>query len=171
MGMMKKKWLECCTCISGTGCPCCPGWPQEKSANIDWTVTVLPNDCEGPGATVEIAGDFSCEDVEDPEGAIIWFGASHLSVKVKCKIDPLTGSYRWVAEYRSAVSGVISGQGPFSPPISPFWAEAEDLEFDCPDCATGGIGTLDFTAQLGCETSGGITYYPAMVHGEITVGC
>lgn len=155
---------KCCDCIGG--CRCCPGWPQGASGSVTWTSVVFPvNDCDGgPGESV--TGDFSCEDTEDSEGVPIRLKSTDLNVKVKCKIDPITGNYRWVAEYRSAISGGI-----FEPPISATWAEAENLEFDCPSCATGGTGAVDFVAKMACETSGGVVEYDVLVHGEITIGC
>jgi hypothetical protein len=154
---------RCCDCIGG--CRCCPGWPQTASGSVNWTTTATANDCEN-GAPESHTGDFSCDDTEDPEGTPVRQLGTYLNVKVKCKVDPLTGRYRWVAEYRSAISG-----GTFVSPISTVFAEAENLEFSCPSCATGGTGTVDFIARQACETSGGVVEYDVLVHGEITIGC
>jgi hypothetical protein len=113
--------------------------------------------------------------MNDPEGAVLILGAGHLNAKVFCTVDPLTGGFRWRAQYRSAVSGMISGQGPFNPPLSPFWAEVEDLVFSCPGCDDVAnesfLGSFRFTALMGCETSGGIVFYAATVEGLVTLGC
>lgn len=158
-----------CGCGCGSsGCPCCPGWPQGASGSVAWTSTAVSGDCGG--GTQNSTGDFSCEDTEDPIGTPIRSDATFLNVKVKCKVDPDTGSYRWVAEYRSAISG-----GTFEPPISDTFAEATDTEFSCPNCTNAvngqATGTVDFVAQMACETSGGIVTYDVLVHGVITIGC
>lgn len=154
-------------CCCG-GCPCCPGWPQRASGSVAWTSVAASGDCGG--GTQNVTGDFSCEDTEDTEGTPIRTDATFLNVKVKCKIDPITGSYRWIAEYRSAISG-----GTFEPPISDTFAEATDFEFQCPDCANAvngqATGTIDFVAKMACETSGGVTEYDVLVHGDVTIGC
>lgn len=156
-------------CCGNPGCRCCPGWPQGASGSIAWTTSATANDCED-GSVESVTGDFSCDDTEDPIGTPVRLRATSLNVKVKCKVDPITGNYRWVAEYRSAISG-----GTFEPPISDTFAEATNLEFSCPDCANAvdgqATGTVDFVAQMACETSGGVVTYDVLVHGEITIGC
>lgn len=153
-----------CACEEPDGCPCCPGWPLTASGIIHWTSTVTPtNDCDG--GISEIDGDFGCPGSFDDVGVKIRFPSTDLWVRAICDIE--TG--QWKAQYRSATSG-----GGFDPPASLVWADA-DSDFTCPDCANAvdGIatGTIDFIAQMACETSGGIVTYDVIVHGDIEIGC
>lgn len=154
-----------CVCAEPASCPCCPGWPEGASGSIAWTTSATANDCED-GSVESVTGDFSCTDTQDPLGTSVRERGTDLSVRLYC--DSETG--QWKAQYRSAISG-----GTFEPPISTTWADATDVEFICPDCADAvdgqATGTVDFIAQMACETSGGVVTYDVLVHGEVTIGC
>jgi len=159
--------LECC-CGCGAFCPCCPGWPEDASASIAWTSTPETSDC-GSFDPAYVTGDFSCTDTEDPIGTSLRSDSTFLFVRVFCQLNG-DGSHSWRAQYRSAISG-----GTFEPPVSSTWADAENFEFICPDCADAvdgqATGTIDFTAYMACETSGGVVQYAVLVHGVVTIGC
>ncbi len=154
-----------CACAESTNCPCCPGWPETASGSIEWSSVAEPNDCAigDPGNPV---GDFSCPQTGDLDGELIRSDATFLYVRLFC--DPET--HIWKAQYRSAISG-----GTFEPPVSATWADATEVEFVCPDCANAvdgqATGTVDFTAVMACETSGGVVTYDVLVHGDVTIGC
>lgn len=154
-----------CGCEEPDSCPCCPGWPERASGSISWSSVVVPSDCTDGGGS-EPVGDFSCPLTGDEEGVLLRQDATFLRVRLFC--DPET--LGWKAQYRSAISG-----GGFEQPISSVWADATEVEFICPDCANavGGqaTGQVDFIARMACETSGGVTEYNVLVHGEVTIGC
>jgi hypothetical protein len=158
-----------CGCGCGAFCPCCPGWPETASGSIEWSSEAAPSDCSigDPGNPV---GDFSCPRTGDEEGVLLRSDATFLYVRLFCELNEELGTYSWKAQYRSANSG-----GTFEPPVSATWADAADFEFVCPDCAdaVGGqaTGTVDFTATMACETSGGVVEYSVLVHGVVTIGC
>jgi hypothetical protein len=87
-------------------------------------------------------------------------------VRVFC--DSVTGE--WSVQYRSATSG-----GGFESPVSSVWKDVSSLTFVCPDCANAvngvAYGTIDFIAEMACETSGGIVTYNVLVHGDVEIGC
>jgi len=161
MGTKKQAVVTCCNC--GTGCPCCPGWPQTASASVEYTSIPETSDCGSFSPTV-VTGDFSCEDPGDPDGTVLRLDSTFLNAKVFCSINE-DGTYNWKAQYRSAISG-----GTFESPISATWANAEDFEFFCPTCDEP-IGTFSFIAYMACETSGGVVSYPVLVQGIVTIGC
>lgn len=154
-----------CGCEVVEGCRCCPGWPLTKSGIIHWTSTVTPtNDCDGGISTID--GDFGCPEGTGELGTKIRFPSTDLWVRVFCE----EGTNQWKAQYRSATSG-----GGFDPPASTVWASAAGFDFSCPDCADAvdgvATGTVDFVAQMACETSGGVVTYDVLVHGDIEIGC
>ena len=156
-----------CACDQqAPSCPCCPGWPETASGSVDWTSIAAPSDCGASGPGENPTGDFSCPETGDETGVLIRSDATFLYVRVFCDAD--TGI--WQAQYRSAISGGI-----FEPPVSLTWADATDFEFVCPDCADAidgqATGTIDFTAKMACETSGGVVEYDVVVHGDFTIGC
>lgn len=154
-----------CGCEVVEGCRCCPGWPLTKSGIIHWISTVTPiNDCDGGISTID--GDFGCPEGTGELGTKIRFPGTDLWVRVFCE----EGTNQWKAQYRSATSG-----GGFDPPASTVWASAAGFDFSCPDCADAvdgvATGTIDFVAQMACETSGGVVTYDVLVHGDIEIGC
>jgi hypothetical protein len=163
MGMMKKKWLECCTCI-GNRCPCCLGWPLERSAQIHFTSTEQSvNDCTPIIQVWEYSDLFDCTGNElypiynNPQNAIF--------VRVVCD----TATNTWKIEYKSFATGMTS-----SDPLTGDWVEVV-YDFSCPDCADAidgvAYGTFDFIAVNGCETSGGLVTFNVVVHAEVEVQC
>lgn len=157
-----------CACEEPDGCPCCPGWPLGSSGSIAWTSSnVAPNDCDpiSPGI-VEVTGDFGCP-AEVDNDTIIRTSSDTLHVRVYCDLETM----QYVVQYKSAAT---SPGGVLSAPELWEWVTVT-YDLTCPDCANAvdGIatGTIDFTAYMACETSGGLTSYPILVHGDIEVGC
>jgi hypothetical protein len=164
-GGRKKKAVEDCCCEGG--CPCCRGWPAGQSGIINWiSVVESNNDCEISPSPVETSTDFGCPSQYTETGQIIRSAATELWVRVFC--DSITE--KWSVQYRSATTG-----GGFESPVSPVWKDVNSLEFICPDCQNkiDGIayGTIDFIAEMACETSGGIVAYNVLVHGNVEIGC
>jgi formylglycine-generating enzyme required for sulfatase activity len=164
--LIEVRCKECACDEQAPSCPCCPGWPETASGSVDWTSIAAPSDCGASGPGENPTGDFSCPETGDETGVLIRSDATFLYVRVFCDAD--TGT--WRAQYRSAISGGI-----FEPPVSLTWADATDFEFVCPDCADAvdgqATGTIDFTAKMACETSGGVVEYDVVVHGDVTIGC
>lgn len=163
VGDTKKRAAETCCC---GGCPCCPGWPGGQSGIINWiSIPEADNDCESV-SPVEASTDFGCPSQYTELGQLIRTAATELWVRVFC--DPITE--QWTIQYRSATSG-----GGFESPVSAIWKDASDGSFVCPDCADAingvAYGTIDFVAEMACETSGGIVTYNVLVHGDIEIGC
>jgi hypothetical protein len=135
-------------------------------------VQVEVNDCE-PILVVIDGGvsNLGCEEVTDPSlvlGHQIREDGSILEVRVFC--EPFEDGVRWRVQYRSAASG-----GGSEYPISDTWADAEDVEFICPDCADAvdGIatGSIEFIAHQVCDTSGGDVFYDILVTATIELPC
>ena len=167
-GTIIEVACKICACEKTKGCPCCPGWPLGASGSIAWTTSnVAPNDCDpiSPGI-VEVTGDFGCP-AEIDNDTIIRTSSDTLHVRVYC--DQETGQY--VVKYKSAAT---SPGGVLSTPELWEWVTVI-FDLSCPDCADAvygvAAGTIDFTAYMACETSGGLTTYPILVHGDIEVSC
>lgn len=144
-----------CACEQTSWCPCCPGWPENASGSIAWTIEYETSDCGG--GDINPTGDFSCPNTGDTIGTAL--KNSSLFVRVFCDNGD------WKVQYRSPVSG---GGEEF--PSSTTWVDAADVDFVCPSCPEG-TGSIDFIAIDACETSGGVVSYPVLVHGLVTIGC
>jgi len=155
-------------CCCGTGCPCCPNWPQNSSGSITWTAVALPSDCSG-GSAANAPEEFGCTGTSPSgTGTLILQDSTDLYVRVWCDYDTL----EWHVQYRSGATGAA---GVCESPAAADWVEVA-YDFSCPDCnaAVDGIatGTIDFIAVMCCEISGpSVVYYDVAVHADIELPC
>lgn len=155
-----------CGCEKPDWCPCCPGWPQLASGLIHWTTAVeTSNDCQSAPSITEVSADFGCVGEGSGEGTLVRQDATNLYLRVFCVAETET----WKVQYRSAITG-----GGFDAPASTTWVDAA-VSFVCPDCGNAvdgvAIGTIDFTAVMACETSGGIVNYNIICHADVELAC
>jgi hypothetical protein len=154
-----------CACEQPDGCPCCPGWPLERSANIYFTsIEQSVNDCVPIIDEQEYSDTFGC--VGTALNYPIFQNVGNLLfVRVVCDPDTLA----WKVEYKSLATGMVANN-----PDTGTWVEVV-FDFSCPDCADaiGGVayGTFDFIAVHACETSGGLVTFNVLVHADVEVQC
>lgn len=154
-----------CACEQPDGCPCCPGWPLERSANIYFTsIEQSVNDCVPIIDEQEYSDIFGC--VGTALNYPIFQNVGNLLfVRVVCDPDTLA----WKVEYKSLATGMVANN-----PDTGTWVEVV-FDFSCPDCAdaVGGVayGTFDFIAVHACETSGGLVTFNVLVHADVEVQC
>ena len=158
-----------CDCVGPSVCPCCPDWPLGASASIRWTsANAAANDCTGDTTPQEVTGDFGCPNAIESE-TIIFIVDTPLRVRIYCDED----DGGWIVEYKSAATSPWPGPG-LGDESTWEWVAVE-YDLACPNCdeAVDGIalGTIDFTALMRCETSGGFVDYEVIVHGDIEVVC
>lgn len=156
------KW---CDCVAGDGCPCCPGWPLERSANIFFTsIESGTNDCVPIVAEQYYSDTFTCTGTA-LNYPIFQNVGNFLYVRVVCDPDTLA----WTVQYKSLATGMIAND-----PDTGTWVTVS-YDFTCPDCANaiGGIayGSFDFIGVHGCETSGGLVSFNVLVHADVEVQC
>jgi hypothetical protein len=147
------------------GCPCCPGWPLERSANIYFaSIEQSVNDCVPIIALQEYSDIFGCLGTALNYNIFQNVG-NFLFVRVVC--DPET--LAWVVEYKSLATGMVAND-----PDTGSWVEVV-FDFVCPDCsdAIDGVayGSFDFVAVHACETSGGLVSFNVLVHADVEVQC
>lgn len=165
MGMMKKKWLECCTCID-CPCPCCPDcWRRVISSVTGILVATAGEggtDCgkppgEGSDYLQEIG--FSCVDlISAANNTYSVFVALSLSVRLYCDM----ANSNWKVEYKSDATNQV-------------WTDT-GVTFICPSCGDEPAGSLvtgefSFVAYDACDTSGGPVIFPWNITITITVEC
>lgn len=153
-----------CGCCAQDGCPCCPGWPLERSGQIHFTSTEESvNDCRPIVQIWEFSDLFDCTGNE----LYPIYDATGLAVLVRVICD--TQTLAWKIEYKSLATGMLSNN-----PATGEWVEVV-YDFTCPDCAeaVAGVayGSFDFVAVNGCETSGGMVFFNVIVHAIVEVQC
>jgi len=154
-----------CGCAASEGCPCCPGWPLEKSANIYFSsIEESVNDCVPIIALQEYSDTFGCTGTA-LNYPIFQNVGNLLFVRVTC--DPET--LEWIVEYKSLATGMVAND-----PDTGTWVPVV-YDFVCPDCADAidgvAYGSFDFVAVHACETSGGLVTFNVLVHADVEVQC
>jgi len=155
-----------CGCDEGDNCPCCPGWPLERSANIFFSsIEETGTDCNGTPTIQEFSDTFGCTGTALNYNIYSNVG-NFLFVRVVCDPDTLA----WVVEYKSPATGMTGND-----PDTGSWV-AVVYDFVCPDCADAidGVahGTFDFVAVTQCEISGPtIITFNVLVHADVEVQC
>jgi formylglycine-generating enzyme required for sulfatase activity len=155
-----------CSCDQSVdGCPCCPGWPLERSANIYFaSIEQSVNDCVPIIALQEYSDIFGCSGTALNYNIFQNVG-NFLFVRVVCNPDTLA----WVVEYKSLATGMVAND-----PDTGSWVEVV-FDFVCPDCADSidgvAYGSFDFIAVHACETSGGLVSFNVLVHADVEVQC
>jgi hypothetical protein len=152
-------------CCAGDGCPCCPGWPLERSANIYFSsIEETVNDCVPIIALQEYSDTFGCTGTA-LNYPIFQNVGNLLFVRVVC--DPETQA--WVVQYKSLATGMTAND-----PDTGSWVTVV-YDFVCPDCADAidgvAYGSFDFVAVHACETSGGLVTFNVLVHADVEVQC
>lgn len=153
-----------CGCEKADGCPCCPGWPLERSADIYFaSIEESISDCGSIIALQEYSDTFGCTGTS--AYPVFQNVGNLLYVRVIC--DPET--LAWVVEYKSLATGMVANN-----PETGTWVPVV-YDFTCPDCADAvdGVahGSFDFIAIHACETSGGTVSFNVLVHADIEVQC
>lgn len=153
-----------CSCEQTEGCPCCPGWPLERSADIYFaSIEATVNDCVPIIALQEYSDTFGCTGTTPYP--IFQNVGNLLYVRVVCDPDTLA----WVVEYKSLATGMVAND------VNTGTWVAVVYDFICPDCADAidgvAYGSFDFVAVHACETSGGLVTFDVLVHADVEVQC
>jgi hypothetical protein len=165
-GIVVSVTCKQCSCDQVVdGCPCCPGWPLERSANIYFSsIEQSVNDCVPIIALQEYSDIFGCSGTALNYNIFQNVG-NFLFVRVVCNPDTLA----WVVEYKSLATGMVAND-----PDTGSWVEVV-FDFVCPDCADSidgvAYGSFDFIAVHACETSGGLVSFNVLVHADVEVQC